>query len=45
MESLPTDSQEDGQATSTTGTSLGAAQKRLVYMVHPSVDADTSSYA
>ena len=45
MESLPTDSQEDGPATSTTGTSLGAAQKRLVYMVHPSVDADTSSYA
>lgn len=47
LESLPSESQDaDGTATSTTGgTSLGAGQKRVVYMVHPSVDADSSSYA
>lgn len=47
LESLPSESQDaEGAATSTTGgTSVATGQKRIVYMVHPSVDADSSSYA
>ncbi|KAG8797634.1 MCM DNA helicase complex subunit mcm6 [Serendipita sp. 398] len=41
LESLPSESQEAG-ASESLGESTG--QRRVVYMVHPSVDADTSSY-
>jgi len=41
---LPSQEEEESAGTSAVeGTSLGS--KRLVYMVHPSVDADSSSYA